>query len=365
MIKYFQAYNRRQILNLSHFQQKPFVTIVLFTLLIILQYSCSPAPVDSTLSADTELFKTYSQGSVTLNQKINKKEITVADQLKVVLEISAPENMEIEFPTYSASLGDFTLEDVKIHPARMTGTGNNVRVIHVATYLLEPYLPGTYNIPVMTVTITDININIESTRLITEEIQIAVKSLLDQTGGNVEIKDIKGPLSLPVNTSLRILLAAIALLLIILGVAGFLYWQKISSSRKPLEVQLRPEEIALQELKKLLAENLLSRGEIKLFHLRISDILRHYIENRFGFKAPERTTEEFLTELSMAKSQKNAFSGSHKKLLTDFLIHCDLVKFAKHEPTIAESEKTVSICRQFIKETKENIEDLSGNETTR
>jgi hypothetical protein len=365
MIKYFQAYNRRQILNLSHFQQKPFVTVVLFTLLVILQYSCSPAPVDSTLSADTELFKTYSQGSVTLNQKINKKEITVADQLKMVLEISAPENMEIEFPTYSASLGDFTLEDVKIHPARMTGTGNNVRVIHVATYLLEPYLPGTYNIPVMTVTITDININTESTRLITEEIQIAVKSLLDQTGGNVEIKDIKGPLSLPVNTSLRILLAAIALLLIILGVAGFLYWQKISSSRKPLEVQLRPEEIALQELKKLLAENLLSRGEIKLFHLRISDILRHYIENRFGFKAPERTTEEFLTELSMAKSQKNAFSGSHKKLLTDFLIHCDLVKFAKHEPTIAESEKTVSICRQFIKETKENIEDLSGNETTR
>lgn len=347
MIKYFQTEQRY---NLT----KNFcVTILFFTLLVILQFSCSPVPGDSTLSADTGFFKTYVQEPVTLNQKINKKEITVAGRLEVVLEISAPENMEVAFPAYSASLGDFTLEDVKNHPARMTGTGKNVRVIHTATYLLEPYLPGTYNIPAMTVTITDKNISTESTRLVTKELQIAVKSLLDQSGTTVEIKDIKGPLSLPVNTSLIILLAAIVLLLIILGVTGFLYWQKVSSSKKTVEVQLRPEEIALQELERLLAENLLNRGEIKLFHLRISDILRHYIENRFGFKAPERTTEEFLTELSMAKSQKNAFPGSHKKLLTEFLVHCDLVKFAKHEPTIAESEKTVSICRQFIEETKE------------
>jgi len=121
---------------------------------------------------------------------------------------------------------------------------------------------------------------------------------------------------------------------------------------------LRPEEIALRELEQLLAENLLGRGKIKLFHLRISDILRHYIENRFGFKAPERTTEEFLTELSMARSHKNSLLGSHKTLLADFLIHCDLVKFAKHEPTIAESEKTVSICREFIEKTKKRGQGL-------
>ena len=120
-------------------------------------------------------------------------------------------------------------------------------------------------------------------------------------------------------------------------------------------MQLRPEEIALQELERLLAEDLLSRGEVKLFHLKISDILRHYIENRFGFKAAERTTEEFLTELSVAKSHGDSLLGSHKTLLADFLSHCDLVKFAKHEPTMAESEKTVSLCRKFIEETTEKV----------
>jgi hypothetical protein len=330
-----------------------YVTAVIVILLFLLQFSCAPEPSDITLSGDAALFKTYSQGHASLDQRITGKEITIAEQLKVVLETSAPENMAVEFPVYSASLGDFTLIDVQKHPARMAGTGDAVRVIHGTTYLLEPYLPGTYTIPEMVVTFVDGNNGEELTRLETEEIQIAVKSLLDKNADSLEIKDIKGPLSLPENTAKQIILAGIGLLLILLVAAGFLYWQKISRRNKPIAVQLRPEEIALQELEKLLAEELLSRGEVKLFHLKISDILRHYIENRFGFRAAERTTEEFLTELSLEKPHGDSLLGNHKTLLAHFLSQCDLVKFAKHEPTIAESEKTVSLCRKFIEQTRE------------
>jgi hypothetical protein len=328
-----------------------FLIICLFSALTFC--SCSPGPVQKTGADEQGFTQSYVQEQLTLDQWTDKKEITIAEQLQVVLEASAPENIKIEFPSYSASLGDFTLIDVKNHPARMTGTGDNVRVIHIATYLLEPYLPGIYSIPNMSVTYLDRNNHAEPTHLVTEELHLEVKSLLGQDTGKVELIDIKGPLSLPQNTSLHILLAAIALLLIILGVAGFLYWQKNYGNKKPVKIRLRPEEIALQELERLLAENLLAGGAVKLFHLRISDILRHYIENRFGFKAPERTTEEFLKELSVTKSQKDSLLGSHKALLTDFLTHCDLVKFAKHEPSLAESEKTVSICREFIEKTKE------------
>ena len=346
MIKDFQT---KQKCSLTRKLCGIFAPFILFALL----QSCTSAPVNSTPPVDAGLSKTFVQGPLSLIQKTSRTEMTVADQLTIVLETSTPENIDVEFPAYSASLGDFTLMDVNIHPARLAGTGENVRVIHIATYLLEPYLPGTYAIPIMTVTYLDKNNGVESTRLVTEKIQVTVKSLVDRDAGSVKIKDIRGPLSLPANTGLQILLGIILLLLILLGIAGFLYWQKVSSNKKAVAVQLRPEEIALQELEKLLAENLLARGEVKFFHLRISDILRHYIENRFGLKAPERTTEEFLTELSRTRSQKDSLLGSHKTLLADFLIHCDLVKFAKHEPTIAESEKTVSICREFIEETKE------------
>ncbi|MEN8232060.1 MAG: hypothetical protein ABFR35_05210 [Thermodesulfobacteriota bacterium] len=359
MIKNFQTEQK------YHLHRSFYVTAVLFILLGLLQFSCTPEPADTTLSDDAGLFETYVQGPVTLDQRINKKGITIAEQLEVVLETSAPESFEIKFPAYSASLGDFTLIDVKNHPARMAGTGDNIRVIHAATYFLEPYLPGTYTIPKMTVTYLDRNNEAESYQIVTEEIQIAVKSLLDKDTGSVEIKDIKGPLSLPENTALQILLVGSGLLLVMLGIAGFLYWQKTAGNKKPPEIQLRPEEIALQELERLLAEDLLTRGGVKLFHLKISDILRHYIENRFGIRAAERTTEEFLTELSVAKSQRDSLLGSHKTLLADFLIHCDLVKFAKHEPTIAESEKTVSICREFIEKTIEKVSRFQGVEVSR
>jgi len=58
---------------------------------------------------------------------------------------------------------------------------------------------------------------------------------------------------------------------------------------------------------------------------------------------------------------QQALLGDHKRLLGEFLNQCDLVKFAKHEPSIEESEKTVIICREFITETREESEGVEGS----
>ena len=54
-----------------------------------------------------------------------------------------------------------------------------------------------------------------------------------------------------------------------------------------------------------------------------------------------------------------ALLNNHKTLLADFLSQCDLVKFAKFEPSLTESEKTVVLCREFVEKTKET-EDLKN-----
>ena len=61
------------------------------------------------------------------------------------------------------------------------------------------------------------------------------------------------------------------------------------------------------------------------FVVEVSEAARNYLEGRFGLRAPERTTEEFLAELSGSV----ALDGRHKELLADFLTRCDLVKFAR------------------------------------
>jgi hypothetical protein len=339
--------------------------VILCFLLAFLQVSCSLKPEKQEAARDQGIFQKYVQEPFILIQRASKKEITIAEQLELVLEAAVPENTDVEFPSYSTSLGDFSLIDTSILPARMTGSGGTDQVERQVTYLLEPYLSGTYTIPAMTVTLRDRKTGSEVAKLVTQEIQVPVHSLLGPDNAAVEIKDIMPPLSLPPDRIQQFLLGGLVLLMAVLAIIGLYYWKKIFSQKVPAAMQLRPEEIALQELNRLLAEDLLARGAIKLFHLRISDILRHYVENRFGLKAPERTTEEFLLELSQAESSASAVLHNHKTLLTDFLTQCDLVKFAMHEPSIVESQKTVMICREFIEKTKEKVSRVQGVEGSR
>ena len=72
---------------------------------------------------------------------------------------------------------------------------------------------------------------------------------------------------------------------------------------------------------------------MKTFYFRLSAIMRYYIEERFGLRAPERTTEEFLAEISNA----DVFNTGQRNYLKSFLKASDIVKFAKHEPQLQEA----------------------------
>ena len=66
----------------------------------------------------------------------------------------------------------------------------------------------------------------------------------------------------------------------------------------------------------------------KPFCILVSDTIRFYLEECFDFRAPERTTEEFLHELQ----DTDLLTAEQKERLGEFLESCDLVKFAKYEP---------------------------------
>jgi len=88
-------------------------------------------------------------------------------------------------------------------------------------------------------------------------------------------------------------------------------------------------------------------GTPALFAEAVADILRVYLGERFNFHAPERTTEEFLKELQhmpqMTKTQKT--------LLGQFLLFCDLSKFARHDPSEDECRNLHTIAMKLVDET--------------
>jgi hypothetical protein len=104
--------------------------------------------------------------------------------------------------------------------------------------------------------------------------------------------------------------------------------------------------VALEALARLEASPLLDRGEVKEYHIQVSDILRTYVEGRFRVPALEMTTRDIVTGL------KNVgVEGSIRDDFRGFLDRCDLVKFAKLRPDVEASRGILALGRRLVEET--------------
>jgi hypothetical protein len=90
--------------------------------------------------------------------------------------------------------------------------------------------------------------------------------------------------------------------------------------------------------------------QMDAFFVQLSGIIRRYLENRFGLRSPELTTEEFLDEL--AKSPD--LVRSHQRLLREFLNRADLVKFAHLLPDPGDVEVSLDSARRFLESTRDD-----------
>lgn len=130
------------------------------------------------------------------------------------------------------------------------------------------------------------------------------------------------------------LIAFIALLVI----AGIWWWLK----RRSRHLQTA-EEKARQELGDLKQNGGgMSPGD---FALAASQVVRVFVERKFGLAAPKRTTEEFLTELATAKNESLV---SRMEPLRGFLRSCDMAKFAGTKLESEERDHLISLATAFV-----------------
>ena len=111
--------------------------------------------------------------------------------------------------------------------------------------------------------------------------------------------------------------------------------------------------IAYEQLEKIKKEDLPGHGMIKEYYSRVSNAARHYLENRFGLRAPEQTTEEFLYDMSST----DYLTVRQQDLVGEFLNECDLVKFARYGPTENEIERVYSAAVKLIDETRRDLKE--------
>ncbi len=320
------------------------VTLAGFFLLV----SCQDDQKDTSPSKESEpgIHQHIDRGPAIVTLDIDQKEITIAERLHLTIGITVAEDYDVRLPGFGEKLEQFGIVDYQTSKPKLTG--NHQKTVS-RTYVLEPFLSGEYTIPPMAVKFwekgeEETNVH----KIETNEVSIKVSSLLPEDMKELTLNEIKPPVPFPRSYQIW-LWAGMGVAALCFFVGGFLLITKHRKKAEAIPAQPLAHELAYEELRRLVEADWVNQGKIKEFYQHISNILRRYIENRFGLHAPEQTTEEFLPGLDRVSDFPNQYNG----LLETFLTHCDLVKFAEHRPTQEDIQKTFDSCKAFIQATEE------------
>lgn len=115
------------------------------------------------------------------------------------------------------------------------------------------------------------------------------------------------------------------------GVAAAAWWRRRGAPQVPA---LPPPDPATVARARILGARA-GMGDARWYVGEVSDAVRGYLEGRFGLRAPEQTTEEFLAGLAGKELPGMGDAAG----LGEFLGWCDLVKFAGWKPGGSELEE--------------------------
>ena len=284
------------------------------------------------------LTKATTSGNVAVRLIVENPDVTLDDDVTLRVEAECPEGVNVEFPDLKHDVFDaFELDASKTMEKKLTAQGT---MLFIRVYGLEPLEKGEAKIDSFIIKVVE---NGETREIDTPELTLDIKPGEDLGEGLAEDELELMAIRSPWQKGWILWSAGGAVVLAI--VIGLLIWRRRRLEKVVEEERKSPLETALAALEQLEKDDLVSKGELKEYYGRVSSILREYVEGRYGLQAPERTTEEFMEDL---RRDSGTLTKEQKSLLEKFLMHCDLVKFAKFEPSADEVRATFESCKEFV-----------------
>lgn len=288
--------------------------------------------------------KVAAQSSVTVEAKIDSLQILIGEQAKVQLQVAMNANQRAVFPVYTDTLvkGVEIIETVKPDTQLLN---DNHRMLITQEYVITSFDSALYYLPPMPVTVD--GKEYKSKALALKVYSMPVDTLHpDQFFGQKPV--MKAPFAWE---DWYGLIACSFLALPLLGLLIYLIIR--IRDNKPIirkikvEPKLPPHQAAMKEIERIKTEKVWQKGRSKEYYTELTDALRTYIKDRFGFNALEMTSSEIIDKLLEIKD-KEAISDLKELFLT-----ADLVKFAKHDPQMNENDANLINAIDFINETKQ------------
>ena len=292
---------------------------------------------------------------VSVEAEIDSIQIFIGEQAHVTLRASMPEGATAEFPVFKAS--EMLTPGVEVISSKEEGVKgkDNGIVERAVIYTLTSFDDTLYYLPPFAVKVDGKSYKSKS---------LALKVLPVEVD-TMHVEKFFGPKDVQDNPFLwsewRPLVLLFVLMLLLLALGGYLYYRLRSG--KPIITAIRvvkrllPHQKAMKEIEQIKADKMVSSENQKEYYTKLTETLRKYIEERYGFNAMEMTSSEIIQRLTAESDQK--MLDELRQLFTT----ADLVKFAKYSVLINENDANLVNAIDFINQMK--LENLPQEETVK
>lgn len=272
---------------------------------------------------------------------------TVGDNMRVLIETETPHGYAIEPPSETTDFSPFELKRVESSPiARGKNRVRRTFILHVTVFE-----KGSLTFPSATVRWRSPEGKTGEVK--TDPIAVEIVSVGKRPSDKNDIRPIKGPESFDRQklwTSLGAILAGLLTLLLAAKIALRRF------RRSPEDESTKPPQARVRlELDRLKDRDLASTGRAREHASGLADLLRRYVERRFGLAAMEKTTTELSDSLRGAGLDRSFIDKTRA-----ILERLDLIKFAKEEPTRADLEMTEKSILAIVEETTPEEKKTDG-----
>ena len=290
--------------------------------------------------------------------------VLIADQLLYGFELDGvtegtkliPTEIEDSLDQNILSLSPWALDTVKV---RRNGKENPKTLDIRGSVRIAPFLEGEYELP--PIELRRLAPDGTEDTLIFDPLRLEVKTMPVDTA-TFEIHDIKGQVRYPVTFAEVfpwVLLYWVVAVIVILIVCLVMIRRRKSD---PEYVRKDPAHIvALRQLDSYRGSSLWAPEKQKAFYSGVTDTLRAYMSERFGFGAMEMTTAEIFDEMKGKDAPEKVVSE-----VKDLFERADFVKFAKYVASDDENAAALPVAVRFVTETYqaevENEVKDGGNE---
>jgi hypothetical protein len=290
------------------------------------------------------------QAQVTVEAAIDSIEMLIGEQVHVTVTATMKEGAKAEFPVFKPTEQLIPgVEVLKSTEQGVKGTENGF-VERRVVYTLTSFDDTLYYLPPFVVKVD--GKAYESKSLALKVLGIEVDTL--------HTEKFFGPKSVQDNpfqwSDWSLLFWLSVLMLVLLAVCYYLYVRLRSG--KPIITRIRivkrllPHQKAMKEIEQIKADKMQNSENPKEYYTRLTDTLRRYIEDRYGFNAMEMTSSEIIERLERAMADDAKTAETMKQELRQLFLTADLVKFAKYSTMINENDANLVSAIDFINQTK-------------